>query len=163
MSEQSPPAPQTHLEKIQTGIIDLLKSGLSARYLIDGFPDDPSNYDMADASKIALIQYSGSRYAAPDGSIGNAQNRRPEFAIHLYLRRLGGPLNGLGEIEKIRLCLQGQIIEGATLEMLRDGLVDQDDAHWRYLIEIGCEVPSVTRQRPRPSPIFTDFSKPEDA
>ncbi|WP_420011009.1 Gp37 family protein [Tateyamaria sp.] len=164
MSDQQPILRKTHLEKIEDGIVEALKQGgLSAKYLIDAFPDNPDQFDMDDLEKVALVQYTGSRYDAPGETGSAAQMRRAEYAIHLYLRRVSTPVRGMREIEQLRLAVQGLSLEGTELMITRDGLVDQDAALWRYVIEVACWIPAVPLTRTRPSPFITDFNKPEGA
>ncbi len=164
MGNQQPLMCKTHLEKIQDGIVTALKQGgLSAKYLIAAFPDNPEQFDMSSAEKVALVQYAGSRYSAPGETGSAAQMRRAEYAIHLYLRRVSAPVHGLREIEQIRHVLQGLKLEGTELIITRDGLVDQDAALWRYVIEVACWIPAVPLTRRHPSPFVTDFNKQEGA
>lgn len=158
MDPQIPPL--TPVEKIERGIVERLKvGGLSAEYLIQVFPDDPDAFDFGDAKKVALVQYSGSRYEVPD-AIGAAQSQAPEFAIHLYLRSVGKPIRAPFEIRNIRLALQGQVIEGAGLFITRDGLVEQDGAMWRYLIEINTTtILAAPLTQSRVSPMLMNPSK----
>ncbi len=160
MRDHPPLMPMTHLEKIEAGIVEALKQGgLSSRYLIAPFPDNPDAFDMSDAERVALVQYTGSRYAEPRETGSSAQMRRAEFAIHLYLRRLAQPVRALREIEEIRLILQGLTIEGAEISVTRDGLIDQDGDLWRYVIEVALRVPAVPLTRERPAPFITDFNR----
>lgn len=153
---------KTHPEKIEEGIVRALREGgLSAKYLIDSFPDNPDAFDIADAEKVALVQYTGSRYEAPEASGSGAQWRRAEFAIHLYLRRASTPVRGLREIEQIRMALQGLRLEGTELHITRDGLIDQEAALWRYMIELACRIPVVPLPHERLRPFTTDFNKTE--
>ena len=164
MSDQQPLLRKTHLEKIEDGIVAALKEGgLSAKYLIDAFPDNPEQFDMEQLEKIALVQYTGSHYDAPAETGSRAQMRRAEYAIHLYLRRVGTPVRGMREIELIRLALQGLQLEGTELIITRDGLAGQDDTLWQYVIELACWVPAVPLARAHPRPLMSDFSNPKGA
>ena len=149
----------THLEKIEAGIVALLKGHLGSGYLIDLFPDDPDNFDMGKASKAALVQYLGSNYAAPDGTKSGWQQRSPGFAIHLHLRPLGHALRGSREVEQVRVALQNEKIEGAELRLVRDGIAEQDENFWRYIVEVACTIPAVPRPRNAPAPLMNDFTK----
>lgn len=162
MSAQIPQLRKTHPEKIQDGIVTALHAGgLSSKYLIAAFPDNPEEFDMGKAEKVALVQYTGSRYEAPNATGSGAQWRRAEFAIHLYLRRANTPVRGLREIELIRMALQGRRLEGSEVYITRDGLIDQDGALWRYVIEIACRIPAVPLTHRHPVPFTRDFSKEE--
>lgn len=154
------PIRKTTIEHIEEAIVGFLKDGgLSAKYLIATFPDDPDKFDLGDAEKVALVQYAGSRYAAPE-VLGGAQQRSAEFAIHLYLRSVGQPLRAPYEIEQIRLAVQDQATQGVRLHVLRDGLIDQTEQLWRYLIQVATTpFPAVPLRRPRPTPMMSDFSK----
>lgn len=147
----------THIEQIQNGMIEQLKGVLGATYLIDVFPDKPAEFDLGAADRAVLVQYTGSRYAAPEKS--GQQSRRPVFALHLFLRALGQQMRGVAEIEQIRFALQNVKIAGASLYFVRDGIADQTDAMWRYVIEIACDVPAVPRARADFAPFLTDFNK----
>lgn len=149
----------THLEKIEAGIVAKLKAHLGAGYLIDVFPDRPGDFDMGTAQKAALVQYTGSNYAAPDGTQSGWQQRSAAFAIHLQLRTLGQTMRGTREVEQVRFALQDVKIEGATLRLVRDGIADQDENFWRYVIEVACTIPAVPRPRNAPAALMTDFSK----
>lgn len=151
---------KTHLEKIQDGIVEALKQGgLSAKYRIEPFPDDPDKFDMADAEKVALVQYVRSNYGRAESANSAAQMRDAHFSIHLYLRRASTPVNGMHEIDQVRLCLQGRVVEGAELSMLRDGLVDQNGALWRYVVEVSAPIPAIPLNREQPTPFVTEFHK----
>lgn len=155
---------KTPVELIQDAIVLFLKDGLSSRYLIQAFPDSPDSFDMGSAQKAALVQYSGSRYAQPTGPGNGAQMRRPEFAIHIYLRSVGEPVRAPFEIDQVRLALQGQRIQGVDLFVTRDGLIDEDQSLWRYLVEISCTpFPAVPLPHSAPRPFITDFTKTEGA
>lgn len=155
---------KTPAEKIEEGIVAALKDGgLSAKFLIRAFPERPEALDMSDVQKAALVQYTGSRYTAPENTGSRGQMRRAEFAVHLYLRQATSGGRGLRELEQVRLVLQGQRIEGADLVILRDGLVDQDGDLWRYVIEVGCQLPAVPLNRAVPAPFLTDFPRTEGA
>lgn len=156
---------KTPVELIQDGIVQLLKDGgLSSKYLIQAFPDDPDSFDMGSAEKAALVQYSGSRYAPPTGTGNAAQMRRPEFAIHVYLRSVGKPVRAPFEIEQVRLALQGQRIQGTELFAMRDGLIDEHQSLWRYVVEISCAAfPAVPLPRSAARPFISDFTKTEGA
>ncbi|MGH1577708.1 Gp37 family protein [Planktotalea sp.] len=164
MSEASALIRKSPIEKIEEAIVGFLKQGgLSSKYLIQAFPEDPDEFDLGDAEKVALVQYTGSRYAAPEAR-GSGQMRAPEFAIHLYLRSVGKPIRAPFEIDQIRLALQDQSVQGANLYVTRDGLVDQTGSLWRFLIEVACTpIPAVGLPRQRPAPFMTDFSKTEGA
>lgn len=149
----------THLEKIEAGILDLLKQDLGSGYLIDLFPDQPGQFDMGQANKAALVQYTGSNYAAPDGTQSARQQRSAGFAIHLQLRTLGHAMRGTREVEQVRLALQAARIQGAELRLVRDGIAEQDEHFWRYVIEIACSIPAVPRPQTAPSALMTDFQK----
>lgn len=149
----------THLEKIEAGIVATLKEHLGSDYLIDLFPDRPGEFDMGKATKAALVQYTGSSYAAPDGTRSGWQQRSPSFAIHLQLRTLGHTMRGAREIEQIRFALQATRIEGAELRLVRDGIADQDNDFWRYVIEVACTIPAVPRPQNAPAPLMTNFQK----
>lgn len=164
MSDDTALIRKSPVEKIEDAIVEFLKAGgLSSKYLIQAFPDDPDEFDQGDAEKVALVQYTGSRYAPPE-SAGSAQMRTPEFAIHLNLNVVGTPIRAPFEIDQIRLALQGQTIQGTTLYVTRDGLIDQSGSLWRYVIELACTpVPAVGLARQRPAPFISDFNKPEGA
>lgn len=149
----------TQLEEIEAGIVALLKEHLGAGYLIDLFPDRPHEFDMGTAEKAALVQYLGSSYAAPDGTKNGWQQRSPSFAIHLQLRTLGQTMRGTREVEQVRFALQGATLAGAELRLVRDGISDQDENFWRYVIEIACTIPAVPRPHHAPTPLMTNFSK----
>lgn len=150
----------THLEKVEAGIVEALRQGgLSSKYLIAPFPDNPDAFDMSDAERVALVQYTGSRYDAPGETGGSVQMRRADFAVHLYLRRLAQPIRALREIEQMRLALQGRAIEGAELSVTRDGLIDQDGSLWRYVIEVSLRIPSVPLAHAHPAPFITAFNQ----
>ena len=155
---------KTHVEKIEDGIVAALKEGgLGAKYLIDAFPDDPDDFDISKADKVALVQYTGSRYGAPEATGSSAQMRRAEFIVHVYLRRITTPKRGVREIEQMRLALQGLVLEGTELVIVRDGLADDEDANfWNYMIEVACWIPAVPLAR-SPRPFISDFSKQEGA
>lgn len=151
---------QTHLEKIEAGIVSALKGGgLSSRFLISAFPDKPEEFDMGDAEKVVLVQYTGSRFDAPVETGGAAQMRHPVFAIHIHLTRVDTRVRGLREIEQIRLVLQGLNLEGTRLRIIRDGLADQNGARWHYLLEVSCTIPALPITPVYPSPFINDFSK----
>lgn len=167
------PAPQgpltrtSPIEKIEEAIVAFLKAGgLSSKYLIAAFPDNPDAFDLGKAEKAALVQYTGSRYAAPEAT-GSAQLRTPEFAIHLYLRSVGQPIRAPYEIERIRMALQDRSVEGATLYVTRDGLVDQTGPLWQYMIEIACTpipaVPLASHHAHRLAPFISGFNMKKGA
>jgi len=161
MSTDAPIPALTHLEKIQIGLVAALKAGLDAKYLIDVFPDKPEQYDTGNAEKWALVQYTGSRYSDAEDAARSAQGRRAEFAVHLSLRAVGVPLRAAREIDQVRLALQGQKIEGALINVTRDGLLDQDGSLWRYVVEVACVLRAVPLQRRPVAPFITDFTKTE--
>ena len=72
-------------------------------------------------------------------------------------------MRGAREVEQVRFALQGEKIQGAELFLIRDGLIDQDGALWRYVIELGCSIPAIPKPPGRPTPFITDFSKSEGA
>ena len=148
------------VEKIETAIVSFLKAGgLSSKYLIAAFPDNPDAFDLGKAEKAALVQYTGSRYAAPEAT-GAAQLRAPEFAIHLFLRSVGQPIRAPYEIEQIRMAVQDRSVQGATLYVIKDGLVDQTGPLWRYVVEIACTpIPAAPLMRARPAPFTADDQK----
>ncbi len=144
------------VEKIVEAIIGFLQEGgLHTDYLIAAFPDDPDKFDLGKAKRVALVQYTGSRYAPAQGT-GAAQMRASEFSIHLYLRSVGDSIRAPYEIDIIRMAIQGQSVEGTTLSIIRDGLMEQSGGLWRYLIEIaGTPIPAppLTMARHAPTPI----------
>lgn len=155
MAEAMPPL--SHVEKIELGIVQLLKDGgLNARYLLDRFPARPDEFDLDNIDRAVLVQYTSSRYGAPEGH-GSAQTRRPVFALHIYLRAGVMGFRPLLEVEAIRLAVQGQHVEGAELIIQRDALVDQNGDLWRYVIELTCGVPAVPARAARPSPFIEQF------
>lgn len=152
--------PKTHLEKIEAGIVDALKNGgLSSRYLIEIFPDKPEEFDFEGADKILLVQYTGSRFDAPEQAGSGMQMRAPVFALHLHLRRTQAAVRGLREIDQVRLAVQGLALEGAKLRLVRDGLANQSGEFWHYVIELTCRIPAVPHDPAHPIPFVTDFSK----
>lgn len=159
-SQTDPLIRKSPIEKIEDAIVGFLKAGgLSSKYLITAFPDNPDEFDLGKAEKAALVQYTGSRYAAPEAT-GAAQLRSPEFAIHLFLRSVGQPIRAPYEIEQIRMAVQDQSVQGATLYVIKDGLVDQTGPLWRYMVEIACTpIPAVPLVRARPTPFTSDYHK----
>lgn len=149
----------THLEKIELGIVEALKAHLGSSALIARFPDRPGEFDMGQARKAVLVQYTGSRYRAPEGTAGPRQMRGAQFAVHLQLRPLGEALRALRDVEHIRFALQGQRIEGVELYLIRDGIAEQDAEYWRYVIEVACDVPAFPRPQNAPAPIMSSFEK----
>ncbi len=164
MSADKPILQKTHIERIEDGIVRALEGGgLSSRYLIASFPDNPDEFDMSNVERAALVQYTGSRYEMPGSTGSGAQKRRAEFAIHLYLRRVSVPVRAPHEIDQIRLAVQGRHVEGTLLVVTRDGLVDQDGPLWRYVLEVICYLPAIPIPRERPAPFMSDFNKREEA
>lgn len=161
MENQTPVPALTHIEKIEDGLVAALKAGLSAKYLIDRFPDKPEQYDTGNAEKWALVQYTGSRYSEAEDSARSAQGRSAEFAIHLALRAVGVPLRAAREIDQVRLALQGLKIEGTIINVTRDGLLDQDGSLWRYVVEVACVLRAIPLQRRPFAPFITDFTNTE--
>lgn len=162
MSSAAPVQPrQTHIEQIESGIVQLLKdAGLNAKWLIETFPDNPDQYDMANVKLAALVQYAGSKYLPEEGH-GGAQPRLSTFAIHLYFRAstLGEDFRPLYLLDEVRYAVQGCTVAGVALTVTRDGLVDQTGALWRYVLELTGSLPAIPRAKPTPSTYVTDFSK----
>ena len=51
-------------------------------------------------------------------------------------------------------------MEGATLYIMKDGLIDQTGPLWRYVIEVGCTpIPAVGPPRRHPTPFVTNYQK----
>ena len=151
----------THLEKVEATLVALLKDRLGSTYYVDHYPDSPASFDTSNMEKVALVQYSGSRYSEATGTGAGAQNRRADFAIHLQFDATGAHLRGSREVEVVRLALQGQRIEGGDIQMLRDGLSDHDEAAsvWKYLVEVGISLPAVAMPRRPIASFVTQFAQ----
>lgn len=151
----------THIEKIETVLVAHLKDRLDPDYFIDSFPDKLEGFDAGNMEKLVLVQYSGSQYSDAVGTGAGDQSRRAEFALHLQLKSNNQPVRAARAIEKIRLALQGQRIEGCQINMIRDGLIDHDtdSGVWKYLIVIGLSMPAVAMPHQTIAPFISTFSK----
>ncbi|WP_282093042.1 Gp37 family protein [Epibacterium ulvae] len=135
----------TPLEHIQTVLTDMIRDRLGEDFYVAEFPDDPKQFDGRSYPRLVLVQYSGSRYGAPEDGRRGTQARRAEFAIHLRLSSSGAPVRPLARIEILRKAVQGQRMEGSRVQILNDGLVehDQDNGTWRYILEVALTVPAL--------------------
>lgn len=152
---------KTHVEQIENGIVEKLKAGCTnSKWLIQTFPDTPDQFDMSNIALAALVQYAGSKYRAPEGH-GGAQPRLATFAIHVYFRAssMGGEFRPLYLLDEVRKAVQGCKIAGVALDVTRDGLVEQNGALWRYVVELSGAMIAVPRPTPKPSTFVTDFPK----
>ena len=134
------------IERIEEGIIDLLKSGLSSAFYIAAFPDDPRNFDSAKMKAAALVHFAGSRYGLDGNGNPASQTRDLRFTIQLYLHNLRDHDGGYVTIEKTRKALQNRSVAGSTpIRMVSEDLADQTNGQWTWQLDIACTVPAVAQ------------------
>ena len=78
----------TIIERIEAGIVVLLKDGMPSAFYIAEFPDNPEDFDSARMKAAALVHYSGSNYALGANRSPQSQGRDMSFSIQLYLHSL---------------------------------------------------------------------------
>lgn len=156
------PEDLTPLERVQKALTDMIRDRLGEDFYVAEFPDNPAQFDGRNYARLVLVQYSGSRYGAPEDGRQGTQSRRSEFAVHLHLTSSGAPVRPLARLELLRRALQGQRLEGSRVELLTDGLADhiQDNGTWRYLLEVALNLPAVAMPQNHITPVLmTGLSK----
>ena len=144
----------TIIDLVETGLVALLKERLPFDAFIDVFPDNPADFDLANLTLVALVQYTGSAFTPTRNLPQGAQGRALGISIHSYARDLRGPKGGYRLMEAVRLAVQGERAgPSGQIDVLSDGLVEERGAAGFYHFEtrIACPVQAVAaRQQPRP-------------
>lgn len=152
------------IEKVEDGILDLLKAGLPPRFLIEGFPDDPGDFDLAGIERAALVHYVGSKYRDAEAIGAGESNRMLHYGVHLYIRSTGegdpARQDSYRTVEDVRLALQGQRIQGGALTIVSDELAEQDGGLWHWVVEVSIGVKAVAPRR-QVRPMIKDFTRRE--
>ena len=134
----------TIIERIEAGIVKLLKTGMPSAFYIAPFPDDPKAFDSAKMKAAALVHYSGSAYSTDPNGQPVSQPREMKFTIQLYLHSLRDHQGGYGAIEAARKATQNISIEGATpFRMIADNLAEHAQGQWVWQLDLACAVPAV--------------------
>ena len=134
------------IERIEEGIVDLLKAGLPSAFYIASFPDDPRSFDSAKMEAAALVHFSGSQYGLDPNGRPTSQTRDLRFTIQLYLHSLRDHLGGYRAIELSRKALQNRPVAGSTpIRMISEDLADQTNGQWTWQLDVACTVPAVAQ------------------
>lgn len=134
------------IERIEEGIVDLLKAGLPSAFYIAPFPDNPKDFDSARMEAAALVHFSGSQYGLDQNGQPTSQPRDMKFTIQLYLHSLRGHVGGYRAIELSRKALQNRPVAGSTpIRMISDDLADQTNGQWTWQLDVACTVPAVAQ------------------
>ena len=135
------------IEKIESGIVALLKSGMGSAFYIMPFPDDPAKFDSAKMKAAALVHFSGSKYALLPNGRPASQARELRYTIQLYLHSLRDHTGGYAAIEATRKALQNVPVEGSTpIRMIGEQLADHGEGQWVWQVDAACTVPAIAAQ-----------------
>jgi len=117
---------------IENAIIEKLKSEIP-NFLIEGFPDKPSEFILIHPIGAILVHYQGSNYSNSQ-SIGyiNQENKK-EFAITVVTRDLRSNNGAYKMLDKVRSILTGFQIPGCSkLTPTKDGFISEKAGIWQY-------------------------------
>lgn len=127
-------------------IVAALDADISKKMLVAKMPDKLQDYDLGQREGAILVHYRGSKYGP---AAGGAQPREMTFDAHVLVRGLDGPFGATVQVEGVRLSLQGRELQGGTAIALQsDGLVQEKDGVWNYVVTFTATLPAVARRQP---------------
>jgi len=154
--------PASIVGKIEDGILGLLKDAMPPRFLIEGFPDDPGEFDLANIERAALVHYVGSKYRDAEAIETGESKRMLQYGVHLYIRSVGkgdpARQDSYRAVEDTRQALQGQRLQGGALTIVSDELAEQDGGLWHWVVEVSIGVKAVAPRR-QVRPMIKAFSE----
>lgn len=142
------------LEQIEDGIVERLKRYLPSDFYVSSFPAKPDSFDVANSNGVALVHYSGSRYATVSDLDYAQQTREPKFTVVLRLSGQYGGRAGYPILEKVRTALQnGTPTRGVTpLKIAGDQLTDQRHDQWEWQFDVACTAVAIAHNVAVPRP-----------
>ncbi len=143
---------------LESKLVSQLKSFLPSPFFVDGFPDDPRDFDMSGYRAVCLVHYSGSRYGKPSGQVQQSRELRFSLALYLYALHGGEEDDRLGSyaaIELVRRAVQNIKLPGCKpFYLISDQLVGQQAGRWDWQVDIACEALAIAADHNIPRPKF---------
>jgi len=121
-----------NIKEIEETIISKLKSEIP-NFLIEGFPDKPSEFILIHPIGAILIHYQGGNYSTSQ-SLGyvNQENKK-EFAITIVTRDLRSNNGAYEMLDKVKTVLTGFQVPGCSkLIPAKDGFISEKSGIWQY-------------------------------
>lgn len=136
------------IQSIQDQILSRMKRFLPSAFYVAEFPAKPNSFDMAKMHAVALIHYSGSRYADGPGMTYAQQNRELQFTILLNLSGECGGTGAYAILDTLRKALQNAAVEDAgPLKLVAETLTGQSADRWEWQITVTCAALSVAAEQ----------------
>lgn len=139
-------APSSPTSRLVDAVVEVLAAELNRDLRVEPMPDKIKDFDLAERSPgAALVHYRGSKYKPGQP----AQPRTFTIDVHLLLRGLSGPFGAPVMIDAVSDILQGRQLTGSSAFQLEsDGLVEERDGLWDYVVTFTAELPRVARRHP---------------
>lgn len=132
-----------NISEIETQIIAKLKNEIP-NFLIEGFPDKPSEFILIHPIGAILVHYQGSNYSSTQ-SLGyvNQENKK-EFAITIATRDLRSNNGAYEMLDRVKSILTGFQIPGCSkLTPMKDGFISEKSGIWQYGINFTLTTKSI--------------------
>lgn len=137
--------PSSPTSRLVEAVVAALAAELNRDLDVTEMPDKPGDYDLGDRPGAVLVHYRGSKYR-PGQSV---QPRALTFDIHLRLRGQAGRFGSTRMIDAVAECLQDRQFQGSTgFQLESDGLVQEQDGLWDYVVSFTTTLPRVARRHP---------------
>lgn len=137
--EQSSPT-----SRLVEAIVAALAAEVSRELDVAEMPDKLGDYDLGERPGAVLVHYRGSKYRP-----GRPQPRTLTIDVHLRLRGQAGEFGATYMVDAVALILQERQFAGSTpFQLDSDGLVQERDGLWDYVVTFTTELPRVARRQP---------------
>lgn len=132
-----------NIKEIEDGIISKLKSEIP-NFLIEGFPDKPSEFILIHPIGAILVHYQGSNYSTSRSLNFINQENKKEFSITIITRDLRSNNGAYELMDKVKEVLTGFKIAGCEkLIPTKDGFISEKNGIWQYAINFALTTPHI--------------------
>lgn len=130
--------------RLVAAVITTLAAEIDRDLDVTEMPDKLGDYDLGERPGAVLVHYRGSNYRP-----GRPQPRTLTIDVHLLLRGQGGEFGSTCMVDAVALIMQERQLEGSTpFQVESDGLVQEHDGIWDYVVSFTTELPRVARRHP---------------
>lgn len=137
--------PSSATSRLVEAVVAALAAELNRDLDVTEMPDKPGDYDLGDRPGAVLVHYRGSKYRPGRP----AQPRTLTIDIHLRLRGQAGEFGSTYLIDVVGEILQERQFEGSTgFQLESDGLVQEQDGVWDFVVTFTTELLRVARRQP---------------
>jgi len=132
-----------NIREIENSIIDKLKESFKD-FLVQGFPEKPSEFTLLHPIGAILVHYRGGNYSSTNALDIIFQDKKMEFAITLVTRNLRSNNGTYETLENLKRCLCGYNLTGCSkLTPAKESFISETNGIWQYELSFTLSTPSI--------------------